>query len=62
MFNIGISSVKVILKTLGSTLTLLYIGQSSLATAVSTSSLTFSLASVNPIPSSNSRIINEKFS
>ena len=62
MFNFGISSVKVMLKTLGSTFTLLNIGQSSLATAASTSSLTFNLASVYPIPSSNSIIINEKFS
>ena len=50
------------LNTLGSTFTLLYIGQSSLATADSTSSFTLSLASVYPIPSSNSIIINEKFS
>ena len=62
MFNIGISSVKVRLNTLGSTLALLNIGQSSDAVAASISSFTLSLASKNPILSLNSTIMIEKFS
>ena len=62
MLRIGITSEKLISKTLGSTLASLNVGQSSFEVSVSTSSFTFCLAASTVISSSNSTIIIEKSS